>query len=50
MSIIGTLASIVAAIAAIAALVWSISNSKYRVTKRIEKKQAEIRRLEDLKC
>ena len=46
MNIIGIIASVIAAIAAIITLIFSIHNSKGNVIKRIERKQVRIHDLE----
>ena len=47
MNEIGIIASVIAAIAAIIALIFTIRNSKGNVIKRIERKQREIRELDN---
>ncbi len=47
MNEIGIIASVIAAIAAIITLIFTIRNSKGNVIKRIERKQREIRELDN---
>ena len=50
MNEIGIIASVIAAIAAIITLIFTIRNSKGNVIKRIERKQAKIHNLEQWFC
>lgn len=47
MNLIGTIASVIAAIATIITLIFTVRNSKGNVIKRIERKQREIRDLDN---
>ena len=44
---IGTISSVIAAVAGVATLWFSVRNSKGNILKRIDKKQAQIRAIED---